>query len=228
MRKTKVVSILSAFAVLVTGMTASAALVTMNFTGTEGNNSGGTYTYPYYFTINSVNYLLMCDDYNHMTSPPETWTANTLDVTDLNGSNVLNLNFPGAGVTGYLEASYLFEEEVDAYDASNSDSDGLYNWAVWDLLTNSDISGAHLDSGQETQVQIYLDDAEALGGTLTPSDFPDMVIYTPTDMSGGGPQEFFGYVPEPSTVALLGIGTVGLLGRRRKRTVHGAAHSTPI
>jgi hypothetical protein len=145
---------------------------------------------------------------------------------NLNATNVEYLNFPSAGVEGYLEAGYLFEEEVDAYADSNDDPDGLYNWAVWDLLTNSDVSASNLSSSQETQVQIYLNDAESMGSSFTPSEFSNVVIYTPTEMDSGGPQEFFGYdtpVPEPSTFALLGIGAVGLLRRRRS-----AAHLAPI
>ena len=164
----------------------------MGFTGTEGNNSGGVYTYPYDFTIDSssTTYQLMCDDITHMISAPENWTATTLNVSSLNATNVLGLEFPSAGVTGYLEASFLFAEEVCAYNASNSDPEGLYNWAVWDLLTASDISGAHLSGTDEAQVQTYLNTAEGLGSTLTPSQFNDVVIYTPIDMSSGGPQEF--------------------------------------
>jgi hypothetical protein len=208
---------------LFAGMSASAAIVTMDYTGAEGNNSGGVYVYPYDFTIDSSSSTseLMCDDFTHQISTGDTWTANTLNVSDLNAGNVTQLEFPSAGVTGYLEAAYLFVEEVNAFNASNSDPDGLYNWATWDLLTNSDVSSV-LSPTDEAQVQIDLNAVEALGGTLTPSQFSNVTIYTPTDMSSTGPQEFMGYntgniiVPEPCAFALLGVGAIGLLARRKR------------
>ena len=63
---------------------------------------------------------------------------------------------------------------------------------------------------------------EAIGGGLIPAEFSNVVIYTPFDMSPGGPQEFFGYntpvssVPEPASVGLLMGGAMLILGRRRK------------
>ncbi len=149
-------------------------------------------------------------------------------VSGLNGSNVANLQFPSIGVTGYLEVAYLFEEEVNAYASSNSDPEGLYNWATWDLTDYpNDPSGSHLDAGDEATVQGYLAAAEAAGPGLTPSEFSNVILYTPTpsEMNPGGPQEFLGFgtpvggVPEPTTFALVGVGAVGLLSRRRRNSV---------
>ena len=227
--KVSIVAVASfALVTLFAGMTASAAMVELDFTGPEGNNSGGVYTYPYNFNFNggSQTYQLMCDDFTHEIMAPQDWEANVIYVSDLNGSNVANLQFPSIGVTGYLEVAYLFEEEVNAYSASNSDPEGLYNWAAWDLTDSpNDPSGSHLSAGDETTVQGYLSAVETLGGSLIPSDFSNVIIYTPTpgEMNPGGPQEFLGYgtpvsgIPEPSVLALLGVGSVGLMARRRSR-----------
>jgi hypothetical protein len=214
------------------GTTAKAAMVELDFAGAAGNNSGGVYVYPYNFNFNGTTtptVQLMCDDFNHEIMAPQDWEANAISVGDLNNANVENLQFPGIGVEGYLEVAYLFEEEVSA-NATNSDPLGLYNWAAWDLTDSpNDPSGSHLDPSNsdptdEATVQGYLAAAEAAGPGLTPSQFSNVIIYTPTpsEMTPGGPQEFLGTgtpvggVPEPTTFALLGIGAMGLLGRRRR------------
>jgi hypothetical protein len=206
---------------------ARAAVVNMDYLGPYGNNSGGIYVYPYTFNINSsvTPIDLMCDDFNHEISAGATWTAETLNASDLNSITVTGLQYPAAGVTGYLEACDLFVQEVNAFNAGNSDPSGLYNWATWDLLTGVDHSASALDAGSEAQVQSYLSAAEAAGSSLSPSDFSNVIIYTPTDMSSGGPQEFLGItgspinVPEPGTIALVALGATGLLVRRRWRAV---------
>jgi hypothetical protein len=208
--------------------TIAKATVNMDFTGPEGNNSGTSpydvYVYPYVFTINSsANNLLMCDDFDHEITAGEQWPASVLEMQNLNSTNVTHLQYGSDGVQTYLEAGYLFEDEVAAYDDDNSDPRGLYNWAVWDLMTGQDVSAidGQLSESDETQVQTYLDEAEAAGPSLTPSDFGNVIVYTPTDMSMSGAQEFFGYgtfvpLPEPCTLAGVGIGALCLLGRRQR------------
>lgn len=227
MKKTLLVGYFLAFGMVCGAMVANAGTVSMGFIGAEGNQSGGVYTYPYDFTINGGGpYQLMCSSFNQHIVAGDQWTATTLNVANLDTNTVLTLESPAAGVQGYLEASYLFEEGVAAFNASNSDPEGLYNWAVWDLLTGSDVSGGVLSVGDEATVQSYLSGAITAGPGLTPAQFSDVVIYTPTDMSASGPQEFFGLdtptdtvVPEPGTMALVGFGALGLAGALRRRGI---------
>jgi hypothetical protein len=226
MKKNLLISSLLTFGALFAAMSASAGTIAMGFTGAEGNQSGGVYTFPYDFTLNGVgNFQLMCSSFNQHIVAGDQWTATTLNVANLDTTTVLGLESPAAGVLGYLEASYLFVQGVNALNASNSDPKGLYNWAVWDLLTGQDVSGAALGAGDEAQVQTYLAAAVAAGGGLTPAQFSDVVIYTPIDMSASGPQEFFGFdtpfetVPEPGALALVGFGVLGMAGVLRRKLI---------
>ena len=141
MKKTPMV-VWCALGMMMVAMTTNADTVSMNYIGPQGNNSGGIYTYPYNFNIDgsSTIYPLMCDSFDRQVTPGQMWNANTLTVDNLNATNVLNLEFPSAGVLGYLEASYLFVEEANAYTNSNSDPLGLYNWAVLDLFAGNNPS----------------------------------------------------------------------------------------
>jgi hypothetical protein len=208
----------------------------MDYIEPDDNGSGGELTYPYDFKITGgipnvgTNvYPLFCDTLYSTIEPGETWSAYTLAGNNLSASTVAHLEFPAAGVTGYLEGLYLYGEETAA-DNNNSDSDpgGLYNWAAWDLFAGGLFNSAlDLTSGEQNTVSNYLAAAEKLGngGSLSPSEFSNDVIYTPTNnVVGRGPQEFFGddtpvAVPEPGTLALVGFGVLGLAGVLRRKSV---------
>jgi hypothetical protein len=201
-----------------------AQTVTMNFISPDGNSSGGVYVFPYYFTINSGTHtnMLMCDTFTRDITDGESWGATMLSVASLTVGNVGTLEFGSSGVTTYLEACYLYQQELSAFNNSNSDPQGLYNWAVWDLFTGTDPSLAALNSpADETTISNYLSAAVALGnaGSLNPSQFPGMYIITPTNTDVGGPQEFFGVcsIPEPSALALAALSLGGLVLIRKRK-----------
>jgi hypothetical protein len=202
---------------------ASAGTMTLQFNQAEGNNLGGEYTYPYQFSINNNGntYNLFCDTFNHEITNGEQWSANALLVTNLNATNIASLEFPGIGVMGYLEATMLFNQAVAAFNGGNGTAASELNWAVWDLMLNSDVSQANLTPSQEAAVQAFLHAAMVAGPGLAPGQFVGDVIYTPTDQTAGGPQEFFGFdtptLSEPGSLSLLGSGLFGfgMLIRRK-------------
>src|SRR5579875_1031726 len=122
---------------------AFAGTVNLTFTGPEGNNLGGLYTYPYYFQINGTGqYSLLCDTFTNEISTGEHWQANAFAFQNLNSSNVANLEFGnvnggGAGaVEYYMAAAYLFEEQMA------NPNNGEYNWAVWYLFQPSQVTSS--------------------------------------------------------------------------------------
>ena len=199
-RTSPIVFLLIAFAV--TPVFAD-TMVSLKFVGPEGNNSGGVYTYPYYFSINgSSTYTpLICDAFNNEISTGETWSATVTPLLNAGGM------WGSSDLLDYKAAGLIFEGIVN-----NTIDPNAGNWAIWGLFASTAQSTpAFITSGAAGLESTYLTQA----WTAPPNMFNGLVIYTPiggTQSWGGTPQEFIGYatVPEPGEVSLAGL-TVLLL-----------------
>jgi hypothetical protein len=222
--KTIVPALLLACGLLLSAGVAKADVVTMTFIGAEGNNSFGEYVYPYDLQVNNDPIQqMMCDTFNRNINNGDSWTANRMLLADLNDTTVQNLFYGangqgniGATVQMYLAAAYLYNQEVTALANNNSDPQGLYNWATWDLFDPTDVQN-RLDAGTLAEVQSLISAAQAavFGKNVGDFDFSNTTyIYTPTGDVG---QEFFGPVPEPGTLAMMGTGILGMAGLMRRK-----------
>ncbi len=224
MKKICSLSILLLFGLMLAVSTASAAPVYhLTFNGPEGGSLGGIYTYPYGFQINGTgNYPLICDTFTREISPGDSWDAYVRNMSSINASNVSNLFFGSVNGGGSGAVQYYMAAGILFQDARNDPSNAAYyNWAIWYTFEQGAVTSSSgwgsLSSGDQTTIQN--DSATAISAAAhdVPSDFSNIVIYTPTDGTG---QEFFGWntpAPEPASLALFGSGVLGLAGLLRRK-----------
>jgi len=181
------------------------SMVSMKFVGPGGNNSGGVYTYPYYFSINgSPTYTpLVCDAYNNEISQGESWMATVTPLLNAGGM------WGSSDLLDYKAAGLIFEGMVNGTINPN-----VGNWAIWGLFASNAQSNWYFTSSGAAWVEsTYL----AQAGNAPDSMFNGLVIYTPVAGSqswGNTPQEFIGYysVPEPGAMGLAGLTALFLVG----------------
>lgn len=220
MRHTRVrLSLLALLVFLVSTGSAFAGdtTVTMEFQSVGGENGGGFYTYPYYFSINGgASTPLICDNFDNEINAPETWTANV--------NSLLTAGTPGNGYYSVLSgAQTMYDAAGLIFEAILTNQIGSVqgNWAIWGLFSGNARSNSYFtSSGANTIALEYLGMAETdIAANDLPAYLDNMVVYTPVGgvAGGNGAQEFIGIAPEPASLFLFGSGLALLGGVIRKR-----------
>jgi hypothetical protein len=186
--------------------------VTMKLTSVGGNNAGGVYTYPYYFSISGGKPVaLICDSYDNEVVVGETWKANVTSL--LSGAGLF-----GSQLVDYKAAGLIFKSILRGSLNANAG-----NFAIWGLFSQNAKNNAFFQSSGAAGIESqYI----ALAATASNSAYAGLVLYTPiagTQSWGGTAQEYIGYspVPEPTTLTLFGTGLVSLAGMARRKLGKG-------
>lgn len=211
MKRSFLISLLTAISLLGIAGSAFADQVDVTFTGVNGSNQGGYYTSPYYGFItepngSKFNVDLYCNDFTHEIVTGESWLAVVSNFQDLS-----QVRFPGVTSTQteqrYGEMAWLVEQII-----KHPTQAGDINFALWAIADPA----VTQQPGFTPNSALWLATAESK--TYSAAMFKNIEILTPISPTPNSAQEMLiqTATPEPASLALFGTGMLALGGLVRR------------
>jgi hypothetical protein len=187
------------------------------------NIAAGYYIGPYQALVNGVPTNVICDDFSADTPMNAPWDATVMSIADLTDPLIAGqVRWSSSTVATYQQAAWLALQlnasspSVPCFVSSGNCGADL-QFAIWSLFDPSAYAqyiaaGPSSIPGANQQAIDYWHTLASTHYGDAGVNYASVLIYTP-DQIEGGPQEFLSVrAPEPSSLLLLALNALGIVG----------------